>query len=295
MTTDAAGAVRSAPNSEGSPARFWRRFRRQKLPFIAACFLVLLILVAIFAPVLAPMDPDKQDLQNTLLGPGLSDHMLGTDQFGRDTLSRMLYATQVEVQAAGLAVATALVIGVVPGLIAGFFGGKVDAVIMRITDALMSFPPLILAMAIIGSLGPGLRNAMLAIGVVFAPTFLRIVRGSVLEVREETYIEASRSIGTPLHWIIRRHVLPNALPPLLVQISLAGAFSLLSEAALSFLGLGVQPPDSSWGKMLSQGVPYVQQQPWLLILPGIAVALAVLAFNMVGDGLRDSIGREVRR
>ena len=290
-----AGVVEVDGEPETQRARFVRRFRKQKLAVAALAYLVALSLVAVFSSALAPYDPSEQDLANTLLAPFESgEHILGTDHFGRDVLSRLISATGVALLAAAQAVATGLLIGVVPGLIAGFTGGWVDAVIMRITDAVMSFPPLILAIAIVGVLGPSLTNAMIAIGVVFAPTFLRIVRGSVLSVREETYIEASRSIGTPTTWVVRHHVLPNILPPLLVQVALAGAFAILAEAGLSFLGLGVQAPQASWGGMLANGYDYLSQAPMLVILPGVMVALTTLAFNLFGDGLRDSIGREVR-
>jgi ABC-type dipeptide/oligopeptide/nickel transport system permease subunit len=166
---------------------------------------------------------------------------------------------------------------------------------MRLTDALMSFPPLILAIAFVGVLGPSLTNAMFVIGVIFAPRFVRLVRGTVLSIREETFVEASRSIGTPTPRVILRHVLPNALSPLIVQISLTAAMAMLAEASLSFLGLGVQPPDASWGSMIERGFRYTATAPWLTVFPGLLIALTVLAFNILGDGLRDSLGREIRR
>lgn len=275
--------------------RFVRRFRRNRGAVIALSFVVLLVLVAVFAPLISPFDPNQQDLRNTLADPFTAGHLLGTDELGRDTLSRLLYATRVALLASLQAVLIAMVLGVPPGLVAGYFGKRVDLVIMRITDAVQSFPPLILAIAIVGVLGPGLRNAMLAVGIIFAPNFLRIIRGTVLEVREETFIEASRSIGTPTARIIRTRVLPNVMSPLLVQASLAAGFALLAEASLSFLGLGVQLPDASWGSMLGRGYQFLARQPWLITFPGIMIGLTVLAFNVLGDGLRDSIGREVRR
>ena len=275
--------------------RFLRRLRRNKGAMVALAFLIFLVLVAIFAPWISPQPPNEQSLREVLLDPFSKGHVLGTDELGRDVLSRLIHATRVAMLAAAQAVAIGMVLGVPPGLVAGYFGKWVDLVIMRITDAIQSFPPLILAIAIVGILGPGLRNAMLAIGVIFAPNFLRIVRGAVLEVREETFIEASRSIGTPTVRIIRTRILPNVLAPLLVQISLAAGFSLLAEASLSFLGLGVQPPQASWGAMLGRGYQVLDRQPWVITVPGITIGLTVLAFNVLGDGLRDSIGREVRR
>lgn len=278
----------------GPRQRFWRRFRRQRPALAALGFLVFIVLVAVFAPVLAPADPNAQILRDNLQSPSWS-HWLGTDELGRDILSRLIYASRLSLLAALQAVGVGIVLGVPPGLVAGYLGGRIDALIMRITDAVMSFPPLILAIAIVGVLGPDLRNAMFAIGVVFAPRFVRLVRGTVLAVREETFIEASRSIGTPMSKIIRRHILPNVMSPLVVQISLAAGFAMLAEASLSFLGLGAQPPDASWGVMLGRGFREISRAPWLVLAPGVAIALTVLAFNVLGDGIRDSIGREIRR
>jgi peptide/nickel transport system permease protein len=290
---DEADILASAPLS--ARRRFLRRFKSNRGAMVAFAFIVLMILVAIVGPWLAPKDPNKQALAGRLADPLSKGHLLGTDALGRDMFSRLIVGTRVAVLASAQAVGVALVLGVPPGLVAGYFGRWVDLAIMRITDAVQSFPPLILAISVVGILGPGLRNAMLAVGVAFSPNFLRIVRGAVLEVREETFIEASRSIGTPTARIVRTRILPNVLPPLLVQVSLAAGFALLAEAGLSFLGLGVQPPQASWGLMLGDGYANLSRQPWLIVFPGIAIALAVLCFNVVGDGLSDSIGRELRR
>ncbi|WP_433504044.1 ABC transporter permease [Pseudonocardia halophobica] len=283
-----------APPEPSARARFVRRFRRQKLALAALVYLVLVVLAAALAPLLATHDPLAQNLGSVLQQPG-GGHVLGTDDLGRDVFSRALYAGRVSLVAAAQAVGVAVVLGVIPGLIAGYAGRKVDAVIMRLTDALMSFPPLILAIAFVGVLGPSLTNAMFVIGVIFAPRFVRLVRGTVLSIREETFVEASRSIGTPTPRVILRHVLPNALSPLIVQISLTAAMAMLAEASLSFLGLGVQPPDASWGSMIERGFRYTATAPWLTVFPGLLIALTVLAFNILGDGLRDSLGREIRR
>ena len=281
--------------SESPGQRFRRRLFSNRWALVALVYLVALVLVAIFAPWIAPKELSDQDLGNALAGPFDGSGLLGTDGLGRDVLSRMIFATRVALLAVFQAVLVGLILGVTPGLIAGFFGGWVDSIIMRFTDAVMSFPPLILALAIVGVLGANLRNAMIAVGVIFAPTFLRLVRGSVLSVREETYIEASRSIGTRSWRIIFRHVLPNVLPPLLVQIALTSGFAMLAEASLSFLGLGVQPPDASWGTILDEGRRRLSEQPWLVVWPGLALGLTVLAFNVLGDGIRDSLGRETRK
>jgi peptide/nickel transport system permease protein len=279
---------------ESSRRRFIRRFSKQRLAVIALCFLLLLVFVAIFCAWLAPYDPDKNDLRNVLSSPS-REHWLGTDQNGRDTFSRLLYGTRVSLMAAVQAVGIALLLGLVPGLVAGYIGGKVDTFIMRVAEAFMTFPPLLLAMAIVGVLGPGLTEAMFAVGLVFAPRFARLVRGLVLSVREETFIEASRSIGTSTPRMLRRHVLPNILSPLIVQISLALGFSLLAEAALLFLGLGVIPPQSSWGSMLQSAYRNLSTSKFQAIPPGVAIMLTVLAFNLLGDGIRDSLGRETRK
>jgi peptide/nickel transport system permease protein len=293
-THDAQQVVDESRPPESARKRFLRRLRRQHIAMAAIVFLVLVILIAIFAPAIAPYDPDENDLRAVFASPS-SEHWLGTDQNGRDTLSRLIYGARVSLLAAGQAVGIALLIGTIPGLIAGYFGGKVDAVIMRIAEAVMTFPPLLLAMAIVGVLGPGLGKAMFAVGLVFAPRFARLIRGLVLAVREETFIEASHSIGTSTPRILRRHVLPNILSPLIVQISLALGFSMLAEAALSFLGLGVIPPQSSWGSMLQNAYRSLSTDKFQAIPPGVAIMLTVLAFNLIGDGIRDSLGREVRR
>lgn len=203
--------------------------------------------------------------------------------------------TRVSLVAATQATLIAVALGVPLGLISGFFGGRVDRAIMFVNDAIMAMPGLLLAIAIVGMLGRGLTNAMIAIGIVFVPRVLRIVRGSVMEIKEETYIEASRSIGTPTGRIIRQHVLRNVRSPLIVGVSLLTGRAMLNEASLSFLGLGAEYPEASWGAMLGRALPYVDRSPFLIVFPGIAIALVVLAFNVAGDALRDSLGRETRK
>lgn len=274
--------------------RIARRFARQRAAMIALGFLVLMVLAAAFAPLLTPYDPDVSNLRNALQGPS-GQHWLGTDELGRDTLTRLLFAARVSLFAAVQAVGVGVLLGVVPGVVAGYVGGWIDALIMRITDAFLAFPPIILAIAVVGVLGPSLTNAMFAIGLVFAPRFLRLMRSSVMQVRDETYVEASRSIGTSTFGILRRRVLPNSLSPLIVQLSLAAGVAMIAEATLSFLGLGVQPPQASWGSMVGRAVRHLDRAPLLIVCPGIAIAVTVLALNILGDGLRDSFGRETRR
>lgn len=284
----------SDPGSRSGLQRFLQRFLRQRLAIAAAIFLGLLTLAAIFAPWVAPYDPLQQDLDHVLEGPS-ADHWFGTDELGRDVLSRTLFAARVSLLAATQAVIIALLIGVPPGLVAGLWGGRVDGLIMRATDALMSFPPLILAVAIIAVLGPSLTNAMLAVGVLLSPTFLRLMRATTMAVAQETYVEAARSIGCSQGWIIRKHVLPNVVSPLFVQISVFAGVAMLAEAGLSFLGLGAQPPDASWGAMVGRGFRYISHSPSLIVFPGLAIAITVLALYVLGDGMRDSLGREVRK
>ncbi|MQA13272.1 MAG: ABC transporter permease subunit [Pseudonocardiaceae bacterium] len=279
--------------TESAVRRFVRRFSSQRLAMVALVAIGFLVAVAAFAPWVVPHDPLAQNLSRALEAPSAT-YWFGTDAVGRDTLSRMVFGARLSLLAAAEAVTVALVLGVVPGLVAGFFGGWVDIVLSRITDAVMRIPPLILAIAIVGVFGPNLRNAMFAVGVIFAPRFLRLTRSAVMAVREETYIEASRSIGTSTGAVLRRHVLPNILSPLIVQISLSMGFAMLAEASLSFLGLGVQPPQASWGAMVGTGYRFLDLAPHMVLIPGFAIVLAVLAFNVLGDGLRDSFGREER-
>lgn len=291
-------AVEAEPESQGPPItarrRFLRRFKRQRLAVVSLIVLILVALVAIFAPWLTPRDPNKGDLMNALQPPPAGSG-LGTDQLGRDQLSRLIMSSRVSIQAAFQSVAIGVLIGVPMGLVAGFFGRRVDRLFSRINDAILAFPPLILAVAVVAVLGRSLTNAMIAIGIVFAPRFFRLTRAEVLSIREETYIEAARSIGTPTRKILTRHVLPNAMPSLIVQASLSAGFAMLAEASLSFLGLGVQPPQSSWGAMLAEAASVINREWTLMLAPGICIIIITLAFNILGDGLRDSMGREERR
>jgi ABC-type dipeptide/oligopeptide/nickel transport system permease subunit len=286
--------VEPPARSESPRARFVRRFRRQRIAIIALAFIVLLIFAAVFANLISPHDPADQDLGNSFAGPSW-DNWLGADRLGRDTFSRLIFGARFSLLAATEAVAVALVLGVPIGILAGFLRGWVDAIASTIADAVLSIPAIVLALAIIGMLKPNLTNAMIAIGVVYAPRLFRVVRGAALSVREETFVEAARASGVSTFRIARTHVLPNVLSPLVVQVSLALGFAVLAEAGVSFLGLGVQPPDASWGVMLGQSTSQFENHPELLLAPGIAIVLTVLAFNVLGDGLNDSIGREIRR
>jgi peptide/nickel transport system permease protein len=294
LTADPIALVAPGVPSRARRGNMARRFVRSRGSMIALGFLVLVVLVAIFAPWIEPFKPDQTAGTNTFAKPFSGGHILGTDNLGRDQFSRLIDSCRVAIRASVIAVGVAVAAGVPPGLVAGFLRGRVDWILSRIADALQSMPPLMLAIGIVASLGLGLRNAMIALGIVFSSGFFRLTRAAVMEVREETYIEASRSIGTPTTTIIRTRVLPNVLPPLLVQSALVAGFALIAEAGLSLLGLGVQPPQASWGSMLSQGYNFLLLDPWQVVWPGLAISLTVLACNVVGDGLRDSIGKETR-
>jgi peptide/nickel transport system permease protein len=278
-----------------NPNRFSVRLKKQPVAMAGLATLALLAVAAVIAPWITPYDPYTPDLNAVLLPPGSPGHVFGTDELGRDVASRLLVGGRVSLLAALQGTGIALGIGVPLGLIAGFFGAWVDKVIMFVTDAIMSFPGILLAMAIAGILGPNLTNAMIAIGIVTAPRAIRLVRGSVLGIREETYIEAARSIGTPSYQIVIRHILPNVLAPLVVFAAILAGTVMLIEAGLSFIGLGVQPPEASWGAMLGSAFTYISRSPWLAVSPGICIAVSVLALNVLGDGIRDSIGKKVRR
>jgi peptide/nickel transport system permease protein len=289
-----AGAAAMLEKSESPRARFLRRFRRQRMAKLAFGFVVLLIFAAIFAPWITPQDPLDQDLSTSFSGPSW-DHWLGTDRLGRDTFSRLIFGARFSMLAAVQAVGVATILGVPIGILAGFMRGWVDTIASMIADAILSIPAIVLALAIIGMLKPNLTNAMIAIGVVYAPRLFRVVRGAAMSVREETFVEAARASGVSTVTIARTHVLPNVISPLVVQVSLALGFAVLAEAGISFLGLGVQPPDASWGVMLGQSTSQLEKHPELVLAPGIAIMLTVLAFNVMGDGLNDSIGREIRQ
>jgi peptide/nickel transport system permease protein len=256
-------------------------------------FLVFILVAAVAAKVFA-RDPLTQDLNHILEGPSLK-HWLGTDDLGRDVFSRLLGGSLVSLRAACIAVGVALVIGVPLGLLAGFRGGITDEIVMRCADTLLAFPGLVLAVGVVAMLGPGLTNAMVAVGIVFAPSLARLMRAQVLGVKEHLYVEAAVTFGSSAGQIVKRHIIPNAVQPVIVQTSLLFALSLLAEAGLSFIGLGVQPPDPSWGSMLGRAYRFMQTAPLQMIAPGLIVMLTALAFNAIGDSLRDELDPTRRR
>ena len=258
----------------------------------AAVFGLLLIMLftglALLAPLIAPYDPTAQSWANVRKAPSLA-HWFGTDEVGRDVLSRLLYGARASLMAGGISIAIALSIGAPLGMIAGYLGGLVDALLSRLTDAMLAIPFLILAIALAAFLGPSLGNAMIAIGVSTAPIFVRLTRAQVMTVKVEDYVEGARAVGNPRWRIAVVHILPNIVPALLVQATLSIAAAIIAEASLSFLGLGQQPPAPSWGSMLNSAQRFLASAPWLAIWPGIAIFLTVLSFNLVGDGLRDAL------
>lgn len=264
------------------------RLLRRPSAVISIVLLLVILLVTIFADLIAPFDPNLASLRAMLRAPG-SVHWLGTDDLGRDALSRLLVGTRVSIVAALQAVAIAVAIGLPLGLLAGYRGGWHDVIISRINDAVMSFPPLVLAIVVVGALGPGLRNAMIAVGLVFVPRILRVARGSALAIREETYIRAAEAMGCSATRILFRHMLPNLSSPLIIQVTLTFAVAILAEASLSFLGLGVQSPTPSWGVNLGRAASFMSRQPAVLIANGAAIAVTVLALNLLGDALRDAM------
>jgi peptide/nickel transport system permease protein len=271
--------------------RLWRRWRNP-IGLVGAAVILVTVLVAVGAPLIAPYDPASQ-AHKRLLPPG-APYLMGTDELGRDTFSRIVFGARVSLQVGALAVTIALVLGTSLGLLGGFYGGRLDDVLMRVVDIMFAFPGLVLAIVIAGLLGPSRNNAMLAIGIVYAPAFARVVRGSVLAVMAEPYMESARVTGASDWRAIRLHVLPNVLAPLIVMVSVYLSQAILSEAALSFLGLGTQPPEPSWGGMLSAARAYMELSPWMAIFPGAAIMLVVLGFNFLGDGLRDVLDPRLR-
>ena len=290
-----APARRAPMHSQRSPAReVLRRLREDRMAIAGAAFLLLVIAASILAPVLAPQDANKTNLARRLAPPGTPGYPLGADELGRDILSRLIWGGRVSLLVGFSAVLAAMVLGVLVGLIAGYAGGWLDALVMRLIDILLAFPAILLAIAIVASLGPGLMNSMLAISIVGIPYYARIVRGSVLALREQEFILAARMIGTPAPRILTRHILPNCLGPLIVAATLDVGWMIMAAAGLSFLGLGAQPPLAEWGVMLSQGRQFMRTAPHISILPGAAIFLVVLALNFLGDGLRDALDPRLR-
>jgi len=280
-------------HDESPGARAWRRLLKRKSAVLGLVIIVLLVVVAIFAPLIAPFDPAQQTWTAIRKPPSLQ-HWFGTDESGRDLFSRVIFGARASLLAGVVSVSIALGLGVPIGLLAGYGGKWTDILISRITDAMLACPFLILAIALAAFLGPSLQNAMIAIGVTATPVFVRLTRGQVMAVKVEDYVEAARAVGNPPVRIAVKHILPNILPALIVQATISIATAIIAEASLSFLGLGQQPPAPSWGSMLNTAQRFLTNAPWMAIWPGLAIFLAVLSFNILGDGLRDALDPKER-
>ncbi|MDW3181380.1 ABC transporter permease [Roseobacter sp.] len=268
--------------------RVWKKFRSHKSAVVGGVLVVFFILMALAAPLLPIPDPAATDWGAVRKASSWA-HWMGTDEIGRDVMSRLIWGAQASLAAGVVSVGIAVLFGVPLGILAGYFGGWTDAVISRCTEALLAVPFLILAIALAAFLGPSLTNAMIAIGISATPIFIRLTRGQVLSIRQEDYVESARTVGLPTPKILSRYILPNVLPPILVQATLTIATAIIAEASLSFLGLGQQPPAPSWGSMLNTAKNFLNQAPWMAMWPGLSIFFVVLGFNLLGDGLRDAL------
>lgn len=274
----------------------WRRLKRNKMAVLGLIILIILVLLAVFADVIANYDNVviKQNLAHRLQGPSAA-HWLGTDEFGRDIFARLVHGTRVSLQVGIVAVGISIVIGGSLGAVAGYYGGKLDNTIMRIMDIFLAVPSILLAIAIVSALGPSIINLMLAISISSVPSYARIVRASVLSIRDQEFIEAAKAIGASNTRIIFRHIIPNSLAPVIVQATLGVASAILSTAGLSFIGLGIQPPAPEWGSMLSGGRQYLRYAWWVTTFPGVAIMITILSLNLLGDGLRDALDPRLKQ
>ena len=273
-------------NHRSSFAIAVRNVFRNPLAVSGVCIVLILFLCIILAPIISPYNPAKVNLSMKLVAPN-SNYWLGTDEFGRDILSRIIWGTRVSMSVAFLTVGVSMVLGVIMGLLSGYFAGWVDLLIMRVTDVLLCFPILLMALALVAVLGPQLMNIMLAVGIALTPQYARIIRGTVLSLRDQHYVEASKGLGASHLYIIIKHIFPNSIPSIIVVATLNVATAILIESSLSFLGLGVQPPTPSWGAMIADGREWLLDAPWISTFSGAAIMLAVLGFNLFGDALRD--------
>ncbi|HUC68486.1 MAG TPA: ABC transporter permease [Stellaceae bacterium] len=288
MSAVGLAAAAGLPQEQRPWQRALGRLRRRRGALLGAAIVVFFVLVAIFAPLIAPYDPLATSWSAVRKPPSWL-HPFGTDEIGRDVLSRVIYGTRASLLAGIVSVAISIAFGVPIGLVAGYVGGWVDGLLMRITDALLACPFLILAIALAAFLGPDLLNAMIAIGISAMPIFIRLTRAQTLATKVEDYIEAAKAVGNPPWRIVWRHILPNILAPIIVQATLSIAAAIIAEASLSFLGLGQQPPQPSWGSMLNTAKAFLDQAPWMAWWPGLAIFVVVLSFNLLGDGLRDAL------
>lgn len=269
-------------------ADVWMRLKRNKAAMIGMFIIFLLFFFAAFADFIAPYGFDEQDLSRALTKPN-SQFWFGTDNFGRDIMSRLIYGSRISLQVGFIAVSISMISGGALGAIAGYFGGRLDNFIMRAMDILLAIPSILLAISIVSALGPGLKNVMIAVGISSIPSYARIVRASVITLKDQEFVEAARAVGTNNFRIITKHIIPNSLAPIIVQGTLGVAGAILSAAGLSFIGLGIQPPSPEWGAMLSSGRQYIRDYPHISAFPGLAIMITIFALNLLGDGLRDAL------
>lgn len=287
-------AAQGAPRRRVQRRSLWRVMLRDVRAVISFTYLAILVVVSVFAAKIAPYSPIDQNVAELLMPPSAA-HWLGTDDLGRDVLTRLIWGAPNSLYASAFAVSVAIAIGVPIGLIIGFVGGWLDEIVSRFIDALLSFPPIVLAIAVTGVLGIGLTNAMLSVGIVFAPTLARLVRAQTLIIKQAVYVDAARAFGASIPQIIIRHIVPNAIQPVIVQVTLMLAIALLAEASLSFLALGVQPPQASWGGMLARAYNYIELAPAQMYAPGFAILLTALAFNGLGESMRIALDPTMKR
>lgn len=273
----------------------WKRLKKNKLAMVGMVIVIINLTLAIFAPWIAPHDPNEMHLELSLLSPGSEGYLLGTDDFGRDLLSRLLYGARVSLIVGIVSIGIGGTIGTLLGLVAGFYGGKLDSVIMRFMDGLFAFPYVLLAIALMTALGAGLHNIIIAVSIINIPGFARIVRGETLVVKKQDYVEAARAIGAKNSRLLFNHILPNCMAPLIVYATMGIAGAILSEAALSFLGLGIKSPDPSWGSILKAGQEFLEIKPHISTFSGLAILFSVLGFNLFGDGLRDALDPRLKQ
>jgi len=296
----ATSAVSTDPSRRARLAEFWYYFSENRGAVIGLVFFIFLVLLAIFAPLIAPHDPTQQYRDAVLVPPvwqegGRADYLLGTDAVGRDMLSRLIFGTQFSLFVGVIVTALSLVVGVVFGVIAGYFRGWVDTAIMRVMDIILAFPSLLLALVLVAILGPGLVNAMIAISLVYQPHFVRLARAAVMSEKTRDYVVAAKVAGAGHARLMFKTILPNCMAPLIVQATLSFSSAILDAAALGFLGMGAQPPTPEWGTMLAEAREFIQSKWWVVTLPGVAILVTVLAINLMGDGLRDALDPKLKR
>ena len=271
----------------------WKRLKKNKLAMFGLSIVIILVLVAIFAPLIAPYDPLNRVKEDSMLGPSKT-YFFGTDILGRDIFSRVIYGSRISLEIGMVAVGISVVLGLLMGAISGYFGNVPDAIIMRIADIFFAFPYILGAIAIMTVLGPGIINIFIAIGLLGWASFARIFRGSILSIKNKEYVEAARALGASNFRIISKHIFPNAFAPIIVYATMNVGTAIIVEAALSFLGIGVQPPTPAWGKMLSEALNYIDIAPWMMVFPGLAILITVLGFVLLGDGLRDAFDPKLK-